>query len=62
MSEGVQCEDGHVHFGVMLGPTSSAVGVCILEGESASLGGFEGIACKGEGGRGCGSGRLNLNV
>ena len=46
---GVQFEDGHVHLSVVLGP--SAVGACILEGESASLGGFEGIACKGEGGR-----------
>jgi hypothetical protein len=60
MSGGVQFKDGHVHLGVVLGP--SAVGACILEGESASLGGFGGIACKGEGGRGCESGRLNLNV
>jgi hypothetical protein len=60
MFRGVQFEDRRICKGVVLG--LSAMGACILKGGSASLDGFGGIACKGEGGRGCGSGRLNLNV
>jgi hypothetical protein len=60
MFGGVQFEDRCIRLGVVLGP--SVVGVCILKGVSVSLGGFGGFACKGEGGRECGSGRLNLNM
>jgi hypothetical protein len=55
-----QFEDRCVCLGVVLGP--SAVGACILKGVSASLDGFGGFTCKGEGGRVCGSVRLNLNM